>query len=113
MSTWVKLNLGIRYLFGGYDAALSYLLKFVNEFLEKEAVYAKVERINSVMSWALDKALSFSEYIPETWTGEFTAITMVLGDIIVVTKDGKITNEELSFLTASFKEAKLSWEKED
>jgi hypothetical protein len=113
MSTWVKLNLGIRYLFGGYDSALSYLLKFINEFLEKEAVFAKVERVNNVISWALDKALSFSKYVPEKWMGEFTAITMVLGDIIVVTKDGKITDEELKSLTASFKEAKLAWEKED
>lgn len=113
MSTWVKLNLGIRCLFGCYDAALSYLLKFVNEFLEKEAVSAKVEKINNVMSWVLDKALSLSKYIPEKWMGEFSAITMVLGDILAVTKDGKITSEELSSLTAAFKEAKLSWEKED
>ena len=113
MSTWVKLNIGIRYLFGGYDAALSYLLKFVNEFLEKEAVYAKVERINNVMSWTLNKVLSLSKYVPEKWMNEFSAITMVLADIIDVTKDGKITEEELSSLTASFKEAKLSWEKED
>ena len=49
---------------------------------------------------------------PEEGQNEFNAILDVVADIIAVTRDNRITAEEVKSLAASFAEAKKLWEED-
>ena len=44
MNLWNKLTLGTKFLFGGWESALDYLLGFLNTYLAKDGVSKKVTK---------------------------------------------------------------------
>ena len=112
MSFWQKLTMGTKFLFGGWESALDYLLGFLNEFLSKPNVAGKVEKVRETCAWALDWLLKLKTYVPTKWRNEYDAVTDVVADIIAVANDGQLTTEELKNLAVSFSDAKAKWDEE-
>lgn len=112
MNLWNKITLGTKFLFGGWEAALDYLLNFLNEFLARPNVADKAAKLRSTCEYALNFMLRLKEYVPEKWQNEYNAIIDVVADIIAVTRDNRITAEEVKTLAASFAEAKKLWEED-
>lgn len=110
MNIWNKLTLGTKFLFGGWESALDYLLRFLNDYLAKDGVAEKVTKVRETCAWALDWLLKLRVYIPTKWHNEFNAITDIVADVIAVANDGKLTAAELTALAASFAEAKKMWD---
>lgn len=112
MNLWNKIKLGTKFLFGGWESALDYLLTFLNEYLCKSGIDKKVSEITETASWALEWLNKLEKYVPEKWNNEYFAIRDVVADIICVTKDGQITIEEIRHLSLSFSEAKAKWDED-
>ena len=110
MNLWNKLTLGAKFLFGGWEAALDYLLNFLNDYLAKPNVADKAAKLRSTCEYALTFLNRLKEYVPEKWQNEFNAIVDVVADIVVVAKDNRITAAEIKALAASFAEAKRMWD---
>ena len=112
MNLWNKMTLGTKFLFGGWEAALDYLLNFLNEFLARPNIADKAVKLRNTCEYALNFMLRLKEYVPEKWQKEFNAILDVVADIIAVTRDNRITAEEVKTLAASFAEAKKMWDED-
>lgn len=112
MNLWNKLTLGTKFLFGGWESALDYLLNFLNAYLAKENIANKVEKVRDTAAWALNWLLKLGEYVPDKWRNEYGAITDVVADVIAVANDGKLTATEIKALAASFAEAKAKWDED-
>lgn len=112
MNLWNKLTLGSKFLFGGWEAALDYLLSFLNDYLAKDGVAGKVAKVRDTCAWALDWLLKLQTYVPAKWRNEYSAIVDVVADVIAVANDGKLTAAEFSALVESFKMAKTKWEED-
>ena len=112
MNIWNKITLGSKFLFGGWTSALDYLLGFLNTFLAKENVAAKIDRVRETCAWALDWLLKLKIYVPTKWLNEYTAITNIGADVIAVANDGKLTVEEIAALSEAFQTAKRKWEED-
>lgn len=112
MSIWNKLTLGTKFLFGGWESALDYLLGFLNGYLAKPNIAGKVEKVRDTAAWALDWLLKLGEHVPAKWRNEYGAVTDVVADVIAVANDGKLTAAELAGLATSFKEAKAKWDED-
>lgn len=113
MNFWNKITIGAKFLFGGWESALDYLLGFLNDYLAKPDVAGKVKQVYDTATWALDWLLKLKVYIPVKWRGEYGIITDVVADVVSVAGDGKITVDEIKALGASFTEAKTKWEEDD
>lgn len=112
MSFWNKITIGTKFLFGGWESALDYLLGFLNDYLAKPGVAEKVEKVRDTASWALDWLLKLKTYVPTKWHNEYNAVTDVVADVIKVANDGKISTDEIKALTQSFADAKAKWDED-
>lgn len=113
MTLWNKISLGARFLFGGWDSALDYLLNILNDFLKREKVEPHVKSVynfcNTATTW-LDK---LRIYIPEKWQDEYDGIVTITAELAVITADGQLEAEEIQKLVDRFVEAKAKWEEDD
>ena len=112
MNLWNKITLGTKFLFGGWESALDYLLGFLNDYLAKDGVADKVAKVRDTCAWALNWLLKLQNYVPVKWQVEYRAVLDVVADVIAVANDGKLTAAELTALAESFKEAKRKWEED-
>lgn len=112
MNLWNKITIGCKFLFGGWESALDYLLGYLNEYLARDGVADKVAKVRETASWALDWLFKLGPYCPEKWKNEYRAIVDVVADVIAVANDGKLTAEECKSLANSFAEAKAKWEED-
>lgn len=110
MNLWNKITIGAKFLFGGWESALDYLLGYLNDYLARPDVADKVVKLRETCSWALDWLLKLKTYVPTKWRNEYDAVTDVVADVISAANDGKITVEEVKALGASFADAKAKWE---
>lgn len=110
MNLWNKLTLGTKFLFGGWESALDYLLGFLNDFLAKPNIAGKIAKVRDTAVWALDWLFKLKIYVPTKWHNEYNAVVDVVADVIAVANDGKLTTAELTGLATSFAEAKAKWE---
>lgn len=110
MNIWNKLTLGTKFLFGGWESALDYLLSFLNTYLAKENIANKVDKVRDTAAWALDWLMKLRVYVPTKWRNEYNAVIDVVADVIAVANDGKLTATEIKALATSFTEAKKMWD---
>lgn len=113
MNLWNKITLGAKFLFGGWETALDYLLGFLNTYLAKDGVSEKVTKVRETCAWALDWLLKLRVYVPTKWHNEYNAITDVVADVIAVSRDNRITAAEIKAFAASFAEAKKMWDADE
>lgn len=109
MNFWNKVTIGTKFLFGGWESALDYLLDFLNGYLSKPNVSENVKKVYDTAKWALDWMLKLQSYVPEKWKNESGAIISVIHNILLVVEDGKIHTDELKVLTNAFYDAKAKW----
>lgn len=113
MNFWNKITLGTKFLFGGWESALDYLLGFLNQYLEKKGLTDDIKKLQKTLDWALGWATKIGKYVPNKWRNEYFAICDIIADIISVCEDGKLTTDEVKALSEAFAEAKRKWEEDD
>jgi hypothetical protein len=113
MSTWQKFVVGVKFFFGGFDCAISYILKYLNDYLEKEDVAKNVQMAYATIMSVLRTTDKYIKYCPNAWLNEYYALRGALADCAAILYDGKVTEEEVAGLMDIFKTAKSRWETDE
>lgn len=110
-----KLKLLLKYIFGGIDSVMEYLLDIANralksiEPLTKERVAAAYNVVGSVISTM--RALQW--LCPAKWQRAYSATLAMLASTLDALSDFELTQEELARLAAAFRNGVAAWRSDD
>lgn len=110
-----KLKLLIKYLFGGFDSVVEYLLDIVNRALKSLTPVTK-ERIaaaRNVVSAVLSTLDAFQWLCPTRWQHAYVSTIVAVQDTLSALSDYEITQDELAKLAPAFKDAVAAWRSDD
>lgn len=109
------IKLAMKYLFGGKEAVLDYILDLANAAVanlsaaNKEKIKAAVALAENLLGW-MDKLLAFC---PQKWRGAWHETTLALAAVVNAADDLEVTPEELKDVTAKFAVAYAAWRAPD
>ena len=112
MTTWQKIQLGLKFVFGSFESASDYLLRLLNDYLAKTDVAAKVQKARAFVDAALEWAQRLRPFCPQKWAedyGRLVATVQALSDALA---DGRISPEELSAAVNAVRVAYVAWQKD-
>lgn len=106
-----KLTIVWKYLTGGKEAVLDYVLGVANNLVDK-LDEKKKENVSSYISMAED-ILSFMEnvswLVPKKWSVAYGKTLYAFTDLVVALEDFKVTTEEVERVVKNFREAYDYW----
>lgn len=111
MNLWNKIVLYTKFLYS-WESALNYLLGFLNDYLAKEGVAEKSKKVYDTVEWAVGWMDKLTKYCPDIWLNEYSAILMVLDELLLICKDHEITADEIKQISTTFAEAKAKWDED-
>ena len=109
------LKLAIKFLFGGREAVLDYVLDIANNCVaalsdaNKEKVQAVVAALNRLLALC-DRLLT---WCPAKWRTQFLNVTLCIGCVANAAEDLEITKDELAEIADKFKIAYADWRTDD
>ena len=109
MSIWNKIVLGTKFLFGGFESAVDYLLKLLNDFLAKGKVPERIQKARAYVETILKYMHKYEKYCPAIWTVHYEKLMAAIQTLSDVLEDNKITAEELDKAIAAVKAAIDEW----
>jgi hypothetical protein len=110
-----KIKLVWKFLTGGREAVLDYILEIANNLVGKLAT-AKQDEIKGYLSTAqsiLTKLDAYSWLCPSKWQKAYTVTLAAFADVIVALEDLKVTPGEVNGVIAAFQNAYCSWHTDD
>ena len=110
-----KFKLVWKFLTGGREAVLDYILEIANNLVGKLAT-AKQDEIKGYLATAekiLDKLDSLSWLCPSKWQNAYTVTLAAFADVIAALSDLKVTPDEVNGVIAAFQNAYCSWHTDD
>lgn len=113
MNFWNKITIGAKFLFGGWESALDYLLGFLNDYLAKPNIAENAKKVYDTASWAVSWFSKLENFVPQKWHNEYASILHVALSIVDVAADGQISSDEINDLVEAFKIAKAKWDEDD
>ena len=111
MNIWNKIVLGAKYLFGGFESAIDYLMGLLNEFLGRDDVAGKVQEVREFVAKILSYMKKYEKYCPAIWVTHYGKLMAAVQTLVDITEDGKVTSEELEKAIADVKAAIDEWMK--
>ena len=110
MSIWQKIVVGSKFLVGGFDSAVSYLVnKVLNPYLSTDAVAGKVKKAYETANMVLGYLRKYAAYCPSVWQREYDALVSSVDVMVGVFADGQVTVEEVARCVEAFKKARAAW----
>lgn len=109
MSWFQKIITGTKFLFGGWESALEYVLELLNKFLADGGAAERVAKGYELAMTVLYYIKKFRTYCPNVWLAEYDATSDAVEKFAVIFADGKIEAEELARATAAFTAACEEW----
>ena len=110
-----KIKLVWKFLTGGREAVLDYILEIANNLVGKLAT-AKRDEIKGYLSTAqsiLAKLDAYSWLCPSKWQNAYTVTLAAFADVIAALEDLKVTTDEVNGVIAAFQNAYCSWHTDD
>lgn len=111
MNLWNKIVLGTKYIFGGFESATGYLFKLLNDFLGKENVAEKVQKVYAFVATILTYLKKYEKYCPAIWANDYVLLTGTIQTLADVLADGKVSADELAKAVKAVKDAIADWNK--
>ena len=109
MSLWNKIVLGTKFICGGFEAATDYVLDLLNEFLGKDNIAGRVQKIREFATTILTYLKKYEKYCPAIWAPDYLKLIAVIQTLVDVLKHDKITQEELQSTISSVQQAIQEW----
>lgn len=109
------VKIAMKYVFGGKEAVLDYILDLANAAVANLSTDNK-EKIKSVLDFTnkllalMDKLLTFC---PQKWRGAWQSTMLALAAVTNAAEDLNITPEELTDCTTKFQVAYALWRTPD
>ena len=110
-----KLTIVWKFLTGGREAVLDYVLEVANNLVGKLAT-AKQDEIKGYLVTAknlLNKLDGYSWLCPQKWQRAYTVTLAAFADVVDALDDLKVTVEEVNGVIAAFQNAYCSWHTDD
>ena len=106
-----KIKIIWKFLFGGREAVLDYILDTANSLVAKISE-AKQEEVKGYLAQAetilatLDK---YSWLCPQKWLAAYTATLSAFADVVAALDDLSLTSDEIAKIVAAFQTAYAAW----
>ena len=111
MGLWNKIVLGAKFMFGGFESATDYVLKLLNDYLSKDGVADRVQKVREFTLTALSYIKKYEKYCPAIWANDYLRLEDVIQTLVDSFEDGNLSKEEIENTIASVKEAIDNWMK--
>jgi len=110
MTIWQKITTGAKFLFGGFDPAVDYVLNTVlNPYLSVDTVAEKVIRAYETSNSVLGYLRKYANWCPSAWRTEYDAVIGAVDAMVEVFADGKVERSEIEKCVDAFKTARNAW----
>ena len=109
-----KFKILWKFLFGGKEAVLDYVLDVANNLVAKISD-AKQEEIKGYLAVAqriLKQLEDLTWLCPQKWLAAYGATLSAFGDLVEALTDLKVTAEEITEVVAAFQTAYAAWRAE-
>ena len=106
-----KFKIIWKFLFGGREAVLDYILDTANSLVAKISE-AKQEEVKGYLAQAESILATLDKYswlCPQKWLAAYTATLSAFADVVQALSDLKLTGDELTSLCAAFQTAYPAW----
>ena len=110
-----KFKIVWKFLTGGREAVLDYILEVANNLVGKLAT-AKQDEIKGYLATAqgiLNKLDAYSWLCPAKWQNAYGLTLAAFADVISALSDLKVTADEVTGVIAAFQNAYCSWHTDD
>ena len=110
-----KIKVLWKFLTGGREAVLDYVLEVANNLVARVAT-AKQEEIKGYLSVAqslLTKLDGYYWLCPAKWQRAYTVTLAAFADVIAALSDLKVTADEVNGVIAAFQNAYCTWHTDD
>lgn len=106
-----KLKIALKYLFGGMEAVVDYLLDIVNQALAAidPAKRAKIAAAYNTLCKVLATLTALAWLVPTKWQSAYRMTISAVSDAADALADFKIEAAELTKVKDAFNAAVLSW----
>jgi len=111
MSTWQKIKLGLKFVFGSFEGASDYLLGPLNEYLGKTNVASKVAKAREYVGYAFTWLTKLEPYCPAKWAGDYAKVKGAVEYLFGVLDDGQVSGAELQAAVEGVTIAYKNWTK--
>ena len=109
-----KLKIVWKFLFGGREAVLDYILDTANSLVAKISD-AKQEEVKGYLAQAESILATLDKYswlCPQKWLAAYTATLSAFADVVAALSDLKLTPDEVTQICAAFQSAYAAWRAE-
>ena len=110
-----KLTIVWKFLTGGREAVLDYVLDVANNLVGKLAT-AKQDEIKGYLAVAqriLKQLEDLTWLCPQKWLAAYTATLSAFADVVSAMSDLKLTGDEVTQICAAFQTAYSAWRADD
>ena len=104
-----KFRLLIKFLFGGTEAALDYLLDVFNNIMSSESVARRIEQAVAVGKHVLAFMDEYNSWCPSKWLTYYRAVYTSIGAVVDAFSDGKVTPDDIKRVKEQFQIAYATW----
>lgn len=109
------LTIAFKYVFGGIDSVVDYLLDILNNALDSldSKNQKKIQAVSNIALKIVSVLKTLQFLIPTKWQTAYDSIIVAVERVFFALEDLKVENAELSEIQDSFKEAIIAWKGDD
>ncbi len=109
-----KIKIIVKFLFGGREAVLDYVLDQANSLVAKigDAKQTEIAGYLSKAETILATLDKYSWLCPQKWLTAYTATLSAFADVVSALSDLKLTPDEVTHICAAFQSAYAAWRAE-
>lgn len=109
MSTWQKIRLGLKFVFGSFEEASDYLLGLLNDYLGNTNVANRVRKAREYLASAISWLEKLAPYCPQKWAEDYAKLTDTVRFLDGVLADGKLSRAEVNAASEGVRVAIDKW----
>ena len=106
-----KIKIIWKFLTGGREAVLDYILDTANSLVAKISE-AKQEEVKGYLAQAESILATLDKYswlCPQKWLAAYTATLSAFADVVAALDDLSLTSDEIAKIVAAFQSAYAAW----
>lgn len=104
-----KFRLLIKFLFGGTEAALDYLLDVFNNILSSESVARYIKKAVAIGIYITEFMDDHQSWCPSKWIPYYRAVYTAIMSVVDAFNDGKVTPDDIKRVKEQFQIAYATW----
>lgn len=108
-----KVKIAFKFIFGGKEAVIDYILGVLNSFLAQAAISDKTRDGYELAMKVLYYLQKYASWCPRKWEKEYSLLIQTVSTLTGVFQDTQITREEVEACIAQFQKAYAEWNSED